>query len=390
MRKSRALIGVAVITLVGLLLSCGSSSTNTKPGPSGTAALFVATQGDKKVASFSVNTADGTATAKGTAVDTGDFPTAMLLTPKGDAVFVVNRDSGDISCYSVQSDGTLKAAGTTQVADFNKPAALNPVGLATADDGKFLFVLSQGVFTAQDSSVSVFSISGASLSPMGSPVEAGDDATGIAVTPDGKYLFVTNRAAGEILGFTVDGSGGLTRIPGSFTAGVAPTGLAITPENSSNPVPQFFLYVANAGSGNVSVFEICDKAAAECLSQVPGALLDNVTGSPFSVGTEPVALLLTPTTGRYLYVVNKGSNQVSEFKTSPANGVISALGSASISTGSTPLAIAETSSHQNVFVANSGGSSVSSMIIADTDTGVLGAGGGLLSTSGVPVAVAVK
>ncbi len=389
MRKFRAFSGVAVVTLVGFLLSCGGSSSTPNPGPAGTAALFVATQGDKKVTSFSVNLSDGTASTQGTPVDTGDFPVAMLLSPKGDAVFLVNRDSADISRYSVQSDGTLKSAGSTQAV-----GGTNPVGLAADAAGKFLFVVNQGDFAvAGSSSVSVFSISGAGLTAVGNPVGAGDDATGIAVTPDGKYLFVTNRAPGLVRGFAVDANGGLTELTSSpFTAGTAPTGLAITPENSnpSTPVPQFFLYVANAGSSNVSAFEICDKAATECLPEVAGSLLNNVTGSPFSVGTEPVAILITPGTGAYLYVVNKGSNQVSEFKTSPANGVLSALGSATISTGSTPLAIAETAGGQNVFVANSGGSSFSSMIVADTTKGVLDVGGGLITTSGQPVAVAVK
>lgn len=387
MGKSRGVLGIAVLALLGVLLSCGSSSTPA-PGPTGTAALFIATQGDKKVSSFSIDLSTGKATAESTPVDTGDFPIAMLITPKGDAVFLVNRDSGDISRYSVQSDGTLKSAGSSQTT-----GAPNPVALATDQNGTFLFVVNQGPFgVLNSSSISVFKISSsAGLTPAGAPVAVGDDAVAVAVTPDAKYVFVTNRAPGFVRSFAVDGNGGLTEVPGSpFTAGTSPSGLAVTPENSKNPVPQFFLYVANAGSDNVSVFEICDKGTTECLPQSPGTLLDNVNGSPFAVGTEPVAIALTPTTGTYLYVVNKGSNQISEFKTAPVTGVITALSQTSISTGVTPLAITEASGGQNVFVANSGASSVSSMIVGDTTTGVLGVGSGPITTSNTPVAVAVK
>jgi 6-phosphogluconolactonase len=74
-----------------------------------------------------------------------------------------------------------------------------------------------------------------------------------------------------------------------------------------------FLYVANSGSNNVSVFSIGSTGA-----------LTAISGSPFSAGTAPIGLSITGT-DKVEYVANMGSNNVSAYSLNTATGVLTAV-----------------------------------------------------------------
>ena len=95
-----------------------------------------------------VGYAYGSITANGTGIATGTTPSAMILTPSGDAAFVANRDSNDISRYTIKSDNTLVAVSG------NTPTGVTPVSMAIDSAGHFLFVANRG-----SDDISVFSIS---------------------------------------------------------------------------------------------------------------------------------------------------------------------------------------------------------------------------------------
>src|SRR2546430_8003283 len=102
-------VWIVILVGLGFLVSCSTNSSSS----SGTGSLYVTTQGDALVSLFSVDLNTGSITANGTGIATGSTPSAMILTPSGDAAFVANRDSNDISRYTVKSDNTL-AAGRSE------------------------------------------------------------------------------------------------------------------------------------------------------------------------------------------------------------------------------------------------------------------------------------
>jgi hypothetical protein len=115
-----------------------------------------------------------------------------------------------------------------------------------------------------------------------SPVPAGRSPQDIALTPDRRFLYVTNQQNDTISAFSVGttnvdtGNGLLTRISGSpFPVGSSPTALAIDTAGR-------FLYVANSGMGEISAMSI-DSATG---------LLTRVAGSPFVITTAPKDLVL--------------------------------------------------------------------------------------------------
>ena len=103
-----------------------------------------------------------------------------------------------------------------------------------------------------------------------------------------------------------------------------------------------FLFVAEINTG-LRVFSIGT-----------GGSLSEIAGSPYAVGTGPTAALVDPT-GSYVYVANKGSNNLSAFTLTPASGKLTAVaGSPFSSGGQLPLGMVNDNSKKYVAVINSG------------------------------------
>ena len=119
------------------------------------------------------------------------------------------------------------------------PTAVNVLG-----SGSYVYV------TAYDSSVTPgvgyvfgFSVgSGGVLTPLngGVPFAAGAQPWSIASDPSSTYVYVTDYASGNVLGYTVGSSGALTALHGSpFPAGNQPTAVVVDPSYA-------YAYVTNS------------------------------------------------------------------------------------------------------------------------------------------------
>jgi 6-phosphogluconolactonase len=136
-------------------------------------------------------------------------------------------------------------------------------------------------------------------------------------TTSSHYVYAAIPAANAIAAFREDpNSGVLTALPVSpISAGLAVQALALHPSGK-------FLYAANAGEGDVSLFTI---ASTGLLSEV----------SPRTqVGLAPT-LLAMDTAGAYLYVGNVGSATISVFSINSTSGALTAVDTITI--GVAPL-----------------------------------------------------
>lgn len=80
-----------------------------------------------------------------------------------------------------------------------------------------------------------------------------DSIADLHISPDGKFLYVSNRGHDSIALFSIDEkNGGLTPIEFTKTGGKMPRNFAITPDGK-------FLLVANQGSDSITVFTIDKK-----------------------------------------------------------------------------------------------------------------------------------
>jgi 6-phosphogluconolactonase (cycloisomerase 2 family) len=391
MRTKWLILGsVLALSVCGFLACSSKSSTATS---SGTGVLYLVTPLDTTLSTYTISLGSGNLTATGTALSTASSPVALALAPSLNALFLANSSSNNVSAFSLNSDGSLGASSG------NVGVGTTPMGLAIDPAGKFLFVANE-----VSSNISVFTINGTSLKAVsGSPfttipagTTVGTDPVALAVSPTGKFLYVANQSANTVAAFTISNSGSLAPFgQPAYQVGTSPSGMAITPSGA-------FLYVANSGSNNVSAFGICDKVVTTCASpNSPDGTLTQVTGSPFSAGISPVAVAADPFFN-FVYVLDKGSNEVSQYSLASGTGVLSPLSPGSVSAGVTPtsfvvvsgttgtaLGSTLTNSTDYVYVANNAASTLS-VFSLNTTTGLLAPVGSAVTVSGNPSIVAAN
>ena len=242
------------------------------------------------------NTGELTAVA-GSPFETGSIPTSLAFGASGSYLYVAGY-SGPvapintvISAYSVNSSGAL-----APLAKYTVSSELSTVVAA----GNYLYVA--GYYT---NSVTVFSIGSTgelTQNVPGSPFATDTEPYSIVADPSGSVLYTANDGVptateatpGSISAFTIDSSTGtLTPVSGN------PQPIAVHGAVSIDPMGRYLLVPETIG---VSVYTIDTATGA----------LSTVAGSPFSTGTDPSAVSVDRM-DRFVYVVNEGSANVSEF-----------------------------------------------------------------------------
>jgi 6-phosphogluconolactonase (cycloisomerase 2 family) len=222
---------------------------------------------------------------------------------------------------------------------------------------------------------------GALVSVPGSPFAAGTgpEAMTIVWTYDSAgnvyhtWAYVVDNTANAVTAYSVNVlNGALTQITGSPFS--AGTGPIAVAAAPSGP----FLYVANSNSNNVSAYRI----------NVATGALTVVAGSPFAAGTSPDGVVVS-TNGFFAYVSNAGSNNVTAYKITPNTGKLTQLASSPFSAGTGPAAVATDYSGSWLYVPNYSSNNISAYAM-NPHTGVLSAvSGSPFSSANGPIAIAL-
>ena len=381
---------------------------------------------------------------------TQGLPSSVIINPAGTYAYVIVAATTEflsqtgVTAFPIGSDGKL-GTGTLQTLN-TTPFTINgvcnqvpvvPVALAMDSAGKFLFVADSATSDASNNpvpgSISVLAIGSdgsltevnptscqdptATGSPFPLPVAPGGStasASALAVTrtsypvqysycsghaaPTTENLYVTDSVNYTLLNYSVDPSAGtLTPMPySSSTPGIptgsVPSGVAVDPCNR-------FVYVANAGPGSnqntVSAYTIC--SSINLLSQPPCPNADfslhPITACPTPTGFCPAGDVPGPMAvdayGKFLYVVNKGSGNISGYQINSTTGVLLPFSGLPIAAGVGPNSIAIRSDDSWLFVANTGYPGTLSQYAISLTSGILNPVGPV-STLDYPSGVAVK
>lgn len=229
---------------------------------------------DNKLLTYRIDTA----TPSVTLTDTRTLPTgggyASSVDVNGQGTMVVATVAGPstLSLYTVNHANSVlvEVAGSPTVVLTNpRTARFNPAGTL--------------LFTASISSndISVYGVSPAGVlqEKAGSPFPTGGtSSTGLAIDSNGSRLYVANTGSNNVSAFSIDSStGALTAAAGSpFATGAGPESLSVDRSGS-------LVLVSNRTDGTVSMF----RSGA-------GAVLTPVSGSPFTVGSEPAEIGFGP------------------------------------------------------------------------------------------------
>ena len=257
------------------------------------------------------------------------------------------------------------------------PSAATPpasrAGTPTVGNGAgFVYVANSG-----SNNVSVYSIdSNGILSEIaGSPFAAGVGPTSIAIDPAGKFAYVANGGSADftdtVSAYAINAaSGALTSVGAVSTQRLSPRSITVDAGGR-------FVYTANGGS-RTSGFGVL----AYAINTGTGAL-SPVAGSPFTAGTNPSAVAVSPSAG-IAYVTNQASGDVSAFTIDGTTGALTNAGRTAA--GSAPLDVSVDPSGKFAYVVNFDG--VLGYAI-NSATGALTGVGPAVAAGSVPVSIAV-
>lgn len=213
----------------------------------------------------------------------GQGASGIAMDPNSRSVYVVDSYSPWVYQYDVGPGGGLSPKSAVRVGD---PVSELPWTVAVSPDGHSTYVanLSYGGVSQYDVDP------GGALSPK-SParVDLGrGEMPGVAVSPDGQSVYATVSwaygAAGSVSQYDVGPGGELSsKRPATVGAGAYPDGVAVSPDGQS-------VYVSNSGSGDVWQYDV--DAAGRLSPKSPARVAGGI-GDGAAVVVSP---LLRPTT----------------------------------------------------------------------------------------------
>jgi len=359
----------AALLLLSSLLTLLLSAFSGCPRTSGPHLLFAGNGGSTSspgsMAAFTA-TSGNLVPVTGSPFATSGHSPLTLVTVSRKFLYAAAPDSGGggIQLMPINSDGSLGAAQLfASGGDYD--------GIAVTPNGKFLYAAD-----VAGSHVAAFSIdanTGAltGIGPQGPPpgIPVGPDPFNLGVDPQGKFLFVaacncaTNPGLGAIWVFSINTDGTLTAVQGSPFA---------LPTSSSTPQPSDL--VVSPDSKFLFIASEDDKVYVESIA-ASGAL--SSAAAPVSLPTGSFAgSVRTSTDGKFVYTANIGTNNLSMLSVGAGDALID-LGEVAV--GGSPSVVMADPTGGFLYATNFDGNSVVVYSIGSdgklTQTASVGTGG---------------
>lgn len=308
--------------------------------------LYVANGNNTFLAGFGVNSSGTLSVLNNSPYNNGVAAQSLAVTPAN--TFLYAGTTNGIYEYLINSDGSIT------VQNSGNSVAQDVIATSMQVDSTGGYLLAVGVSTSlQSQAIGIYQINsttGLLTAVTGSPLALYTGSastptiatpTGMLITPNNSYVYVSLGTLGvQVL--TLGTGGALST--GTAATILPPISTSTSPSDAglaSDPLSAF-LFVAEINSG------------LRVLSIGTGGSLKEVSGSPYAVGTGPTGVILD-TTGSYVYVANKGSNNISAFTLTAASGKLTAIaGSPFASGGLLPIAMVNDNTKKYIAVINSG------------------------------------
>lgn len=193
----------------------------------------------------------------------GAGPAQIAFTPDGDYLMVTEKNTNKVVTFAVERDGTT---GTMQVQD---APGQTPFGFAFGRRDH-VFVTEAFGGTPDASATSSFAIRrDGTLTPLSPSVSTGQTAAcWAAVTPDGRFVYVTNTGSGSITGYAIDFDGQIELLDDDGRTGV--TGDGSTPIDLVITDSGRYLYNLNSGTHTLTGFRVEPDGTLRALPLVGG------------------------------------------------------------------------------------------------------------------------
>jgi len=326
--------------------------------------LFAAANGT--VLSLQIDTTTG-ALSNTQSVAGPESPSGIGVNTDGVFIYIVNIN-GNVGGFTIGQSGDLT---TVDGSPFTVGSDTTPAGLAIDPQGTYLYVTDFGIVktvgagTETAGGVSGFKINAStgSLSSVdNSPFPANVFETLVIVDPSGRFLYSVNASTGaNLTGFSINPtSGDLSQIQGSPWE--VPTPSRDAPAALAIDGTGKFLYVSSGILG----------LTGYSISQTDGSLTP-ITNSPFGAGTTISSIVVAPT-GSFLYGMNPSKGTISEFMINDSNGTLTEVQGSPFPAGTATGTIVIDRSGQYLFAADHQ-AAVFRVFSIDKSTGFLTASG---------------
>jgi len=306
--------------------------------------LYVANQDDSTLVQFTISTGGNLTSANTTTLSSeGNTPVAITMNAAGTLLYVVNLyqpgcstattgastcNGGALAVFPVGTNGALGTAVSNGSLDY-WPVGINPTGVNPLANGEAVYVTSYDPGAGLGYVYGFTSSTAGALGTIGgSPFFAGVKPVGIASTPTSRFVYVTDFAQNELIAYSVLGAGTLhPLINGPFKTGNQPSAITIDPRG-------IYIYISNQLDNSVSAYAIALPTGT------PSAAVNTTGSATNTTGTQPVAILVDPGFGRFVYTANFLDNSISGFQLNPSTGTLAPAQSGPYPTVGQPAAIA--------------------------------------------------
>jgi 6-phosphogluconolactonase len=316
--------------------------------------LYVANQASNNIVHFSVPANGELAQKDAVTLSTeGSTPVAITVNSAGTWLYVVLAEypgkiaGAALAAFPLSSDGAIGSPvshGALHYLPLTLPGypsdLMVPTGVTvmTNNDAVYVTAYDQSAYNPGGTTTStanpgwVFGFAagsgGALTAANGSPFKAGVKPTAAVCDPTNRFVYVTDYASNELIGYDIDSTFAIRfMINGPFKTGNEPQAIAIDPRGK-------YLYVANVLDSSVSAYVL------DLPTGTPSAAV-NPTGSASNItDTEPVAIIVDASLGRFVYTANLLGNSVSGFRLNSDTGTIAPTQSTPYPSSASPTAIA--------------------------------------------------
>jgi len=309
--------------------------------------LYVANAGNNTIVHYSISLT-GTLALQSDKATLASAPVAITVNSAGTYLYAVSGTaSATLTAYPLTSGAigaaassvaltvpgyasdTIIPTGVTVLANNSAvfataydQSAYNPGGAITSNaNSGWIFgftVGSSGALTAVTSGNPAATVS---------PWQAGNKPSALAADPKNRFVYVTDYANNQLIGYTIQDGNVLKFMPtGPFRTGNEPSAITIDPRG-------LFIYVTDELDSVVLAYTIVPLTGNPTISV-------NISGTQTNpTDTQPVDVIVEPALGRFVYTANYLGDSVSGFRLDAISGALSAAQATPYPSGQNPTAL---------------------------------------------------
>jgi DNA-binding beta-propeller fold protein YncE len=263
-------------------------------------------------------------------------PKALTVTPDGDHLYVGTFDDPGLAAFDRQALGSPTFGSLSFLLSAPPISLPDPRGVAVSPDGRHLFVATNLPDSSlysfiRDPATGSVTLFDTETEGVDDPSDAGGPAAGIyeakavAVSPDGAHVYVTDTSTYSVSAYRLDASGELTYLESEIDG----VNDAADPGGTVDGLYEGWDVVVSPDGGGVYVAANNDdgvsaftRTAATGTLSFVEAELDNVGGNPLNSMTGTEALAISPD-GKNIYVAARDVQAASVFSRDPGTNALS-------------------------------------------------------------------